>query len=424
MPMSEDFRKRLFIHLPEIIKVFGTPFHIYDEMGILETGENLKKHLPRNFMEYYAVKANPNPAILKMMLNMRFGFDCSSIPELKLVRHFGAPPDKIMFSSNNTTCEEFDEALAYGGCILNLDDITMIDKIPVMPELICFRYNPGIRRSEGSNFIIGEPTEQKYGVPHEDIVRAYNLAKRRGGKRFGIHTMICSNQMDFHYLVETVKMLLEVIRMVSKKLGIKFEFINMGGGIGTPYKFGCADFDLLAMSKGIKKLMVNFEKKHSYKPRLFMESGRYMAGPHGVIVTKCINVLHKYKEFRGVDASGPPNLMRACIYDSAHHEITIYGKGDDVIKEKVSIVGALCENNDQLAKDRLLPKIEDGDILIIHNTGAHGLAMGSNYNGRLKCQELMLRKDGSVELVRRAETYEDYIKTLIFEPKILKGGMI
>ncbi|RMG98020.1 MAG: diaminopimelate decarboxylase [Candidatus Dadabacteria bacterium] len=418
MPMSPDFQARLSAVLPQVAERFGTPFHIYDEVGIRRTGEALKRAFSgvAPFREYYAVKALPNPAILRIMADLGFGFDCSSIPEIELARRVGARGDDILFTSNNTTVEEMEACLAVGG-ILNLDDITLVPKVPRMPELICFRYNPGPKRT--GNAIIGNPVEAKYGVADDQIVEAYRLARERGATRFGLHTMICSNERNADYFVETVRMLLDVVERVQGALGIRFEFVNMGGGLGIPYRPEDEPLDLDRMGRQIAGLLAEFGKTHGYVPKLLMESGRYMTGPHGVLVTRCINHKHIYREYVGVDACMSA-LMRPAIYGAYHH-ITVHGKEDAPADTVVDVVGALCENNDKFAIQRPLPRIDEGDLVVIHDTGAHGHAMGFNYNGRLRPQELLLRADGTVERIRRAETPADYFATLEFEPAVWRG---
>jgi diaminopimelate decarboxylase len=414
MPMHSDYRNRLFPHLSKITEAFGTPFHIYDEVGIRQTGERLKHAFAQveTFKEYFAVKALPNPRIMNIMRDMGFGFDCSSIAELQLSRQIGARGEEIMFTSNNTTVPEFEVAFEQGGCILNLDDITLTEKVPAMPDLICFRYNPGPRRS--GNSIIGNPAESKYGVSHHQILDAYSVARNKGASRFGIHTMLASNELNYTYMVETVRMLLEVAQWVSSQLDIQFEFINMGGGLGIPYHPDNTEFDLETMGREICVLLDDFHRRHGYTPALYMESGRYMTGPHGVLVVQAINKKEIYRTYVGVDACMSA-LMRPAMYGAYHH-IEVLGKTDIKDTVEVDVVGSLCENNDKFAIQRPLPAIDDGDILIVSDTGAHGHAMGFNYNGKLRPQELLLRADGSVELIRRAETIEDYFATLQFTP--------
>lgn len=418
MPISPGFKDRLYPHLPAIAAHYGTPFHVYDELGIRETGRHLQQAFASipSFREYYAVKALPNPSILKLMQDMGFGFDCSSITELILARNIGADSDTIMFTSNNTSREDFLAAEAGGGCILNLDDISLVDKVPNMPELICFRYNPGARRS--GNDIIGKPEEAKYGVSHEQIVEAYRRARSRGAKRFGLHTMLASNELNYTYMVQTAAMLLELAESIGRELGISFEFINIGGGLGIPYTPEARPLDIAAMGREITALFAAFAQRQGYSPALFMESGRYMTGPHGVLVTRAINRKDIYRTYIGVDAC-MTSLMRPALYGAYHH-IEVLGKEDEPARETVDVVGSLCENNDKFAIQRQLPNIVDGDLLIIQDTGAHGQAMGFNYNGKLRPQELLLRRDGSIALIRREETPADYFATLGFEEKVLR----
>ena len=420
--MNERFFSRLEGRLDEMIKLFHTPFIIYDEEGIIGTGERLKIAFSwhKKFREYFAVKATPNPTIMKIMKKMGFGFDCSSVPELMLAKKMGhLPPESIMFTSNNTSKEEFVRAMGLverGFCILNLDDITMIEKVAKnfkFPELICFRYNPGARRT-GSNSIIGDPVNQKYGVPHEDIVKAYRLAREAGAKRFGLHTMICSNERNYAYVLETVKMVLGVAALLEKELGIQIEFVNIGGGIGIPYKPDDKLFDLEALALGAKKEFYRFHEERGFMPGLYMECGRFLTGPHGVLVTTVINKMQKYKTFVGVDACASA-CPRPFIYD-AYHGI-IVPKAEGVIRhprEIVDVVGSLCENADKFAHDREIPVVKEGDVIFVENAGAHSWAMGFNYNGRLRVKEFLLRCNDSIRLIRRAETPRDYFATLRF----------
>jgi diaminopimelate decarboxylase len=413
MPMSLNFKERLFPILDQLAEHFGTPFHVYDEQGILQTGEELKRAFAGidGFREYYAVKALPNPRILELMQQMGFGFDCSSIPELIMSRQLGARGEDIMFTSNNTAPHEFVAAAAEGGCVLNLDDISLIDKVPEFPELICFRYNPGPRRT--GNIIIGNPVEAKYGVTHDQVVEAYRKAQARGAKRFGLHTMIASNELDYTYMVETARMVLEIAELVETELGIRFEFVNIGGGFGIPYRPEQQSLPVERMAEEITALFDGFKERHGYAPRMYMESGRYMTGPHGCLVTTAINYKDTYRQYVGVDACMSA-LMRPALYEAYHH-IDVIGKEAAEQTEVYDVVGSLCENNDKFAVQRPLPKIEDGDLMVIHDTGAHGHAMGFQYNGRLRPKELLLRCDGSVELIRRAETVSDYFATLQFD---------
>ncbi|PLX90359.1 MAG: diaminopimelate decarboxylase [Desulfuromonas sp.] len=412
MPMSEDFKNRLYPITRQLAEHYGTPFHIYDEAGIRQTGEQLKKAFSGidGFREYFAVKALPNPRILELMKEMGFGFDCSSIPELIMSRHIGGRGEDIMFTSNNTSVEEFRFAAADGGCILNLDDVTLIPKVPDFPELICFRYNPGPRRT--GNIIIGNPVEAKYGISHEQVISAYRMAMECGAKRFGLHTMVASNERDYTYMVETARMLLQIAELVESELGIQFEFLNIGGGFGIPYRPEDHALDLASMSHQMTDLFAEFRASHGYAPRMYMESGRWMTGPHGALITRAINHKSTYRQYIGVDACMSA-LMRPAIYDAYHH-LEVIDSCDQEATEVYDVVGSLCENNDKFAVQRPLPPISEGDLLAIHDTGAHGYAMGFQYNGRLRPKELLLRTDGSVELIRRAETSEDYFRTLEF----------
>ena len=414
MPMSDDYRNRLSPVLRDVADTFGTPFHIYDESGLVQTCKKLNAAFSpiRGFREYFAVKALPNPTVMALLKDMGFGFDCSSIPELVLSRRIKALGDDIMFTSNNTSQDQFEAAMDQGGCILNLDDISLIQKLPRTPGLICFRYNPGPARS--GNRIIGNPAEAKYGVSHTQILKAYEQSVHLGVKRFGIHTMLASNELNYEYMVETADMLLDIIADISAKLGITFEFINIGGGLGIPYTPDAASFDLDAMASGIIRSFEAFKSTPGWVPRLYMESGRYITGPHGVLVTRVINHKRIYRDYVGVDASMSA-LMRPGMYEAYHH-IHILGREDAAPLKTVDVVGALCENNDKFAIQRQLPETREGDILVIHDTGAHGHAMGFNYNGHLRPKELLLKQDGSVDLIRRAETMDDYFATLDFAP--------
>lgn len=416
MPMSPAFEDRLYPQLESIAEHFGTPFHIYDETGIRDTAARLKKAFAglEGFREFFAVKALPNPRILQIMAEAGFGFDCSSITELILARRIGAGPRDIMFTSNNTSAEDFRVAALDGGCRLNLDDISLVPKVPQMPEEICFRYNPGPRRT--GNSIIGNPVEAKYGVAHDQILAAYRAAMERGAKRFGLHTMLASNELHYSYMVQTAAMLLELVESISSELGITFEFINIGGGLGIPYLPDIDPLNIEAMGEEITALFVDFKDRQGYCPALFMESGRYMTGPHGVLVVRAINRKEIYRTYIGVDACMSA-LMRPALYGAYHH-IEVLGKEGGEM-EVVDVVGSLCENNDKFAVQRQLPRIVDGDILIIQDSGAHGHAMGFNYNGKMRPQELLLKQNGSVRLIRRAERPEDYFATLKFEEKVL-----
>ncbi len=418
MPMSDSFKNRLSSLLPQIVETFGTPFHIYDQKGIEETCTELFQAFPSSFgfQEYFAVKALPNPAIMSLLREKGCGFDCSSPAELLLARQAGATGEQIMFTSNNTTQEQFAAAMELGA-IINLDDISLLEKLSETPELICFRYNPGPVRD--GNSIIGKPEEAKYGVSREQIFSAYQKARDMGVTRFGLHSMMASNELNPGYMSDTVVMLLDLVASLHGKLGIQCEFINMGGGMGIPYKPDELPFDLDTMTEKIIRALESFQTQNHFIPKLFMESGRYVTGPHGVLVTRVINHKHIYRDYVGVDASMSA-LMRPGMYGAYHH-IHIHGKDSDKDLKMVDVTGSLCENNDKFAIARLLPETCEGDILVIHDTGAHGHSMGFNYNGHLRPQELLLTTTGQVHRIRRAETLDDYFATLSFEPLSLNG---
>jgi diaminopimelate decarboxylase len=401
--------------LENIIKRFPTPFHIYDEKAIRKCAENLISSFSWNkgFKEFFAVKATPNPFILKMLKKEGFGTDCSSLPELLLSEKVGITGEDIMFTSNDTPEIEFVKAKELGA-IINLDDITHIsflEKHAGLPELLSFRYNPGSART--GNAIIGKPEDAKYGLTYNQIFEAYKIIKSKGVKRFGLHTMVASNELNPDYFIETANMLFDLVIEIYKQIGITFEFINMGGGIGIPYKPDQKEVDLFYISENIKRI---YNKKIENTPlhplKIFMENGRVITGPYGYLVTKVLHIKNTYKTFVGVDAN-MANLMRPGMYGAYHH-ITVSGKENLPHNSVFDVTGSLCENNDKFAIDRNLPDIEIGDILIIHDTGAHGHAMGFNYNGKLRSAELLLKEDNSIELIRRAETIDDYFATLDF----------
>nr|WP_321402569.1 diaminopimelate decarboxylase [uncultured Desulfobacter sp.] len=417
MPMSPEFKDRLSAVVQDAVSAFGTPFHIYDETGIIQTCKALNEAFApiEGFKEYFAVKGLPNPTVMALLKAQGFGFDCSSVPEIELARKVGSNADDIMFTSNNTTREQLRAAMDNGGSIVNLDDISLIPKLPAIPDLLCFRYNPGATRQ--GNDIIGKPEEAKYGLTREQIFSAYEQVKALGVKRFGLHTMMASNELNFQYMIDTADMLLELIEDLNRTLDIRFEFINIGGGLGIPYTPNAKPFNLEGMAKGVIRSFENFKAKNGWVPKLYMESARYITGPHGVLVTSVINHKNTYRNYVGVDASMSA-LMRPGMYGAYHH-IHIHDKPASAPLKTVDVVGALCENNDKFSIQRQLPETQHGDILIIHDTGAHGHAMGFNYNGQLRPKELLLKIDGSIELIRRAETMDDYFATLNFEPKTI-----
>ncbi len=403
--------------IEKIIEKHPTPFHIYDEKGILENAKRFYKAFDwiTGFKNYFAVKACPNPYILKILKEIGMGVDCSSLPELVMAEKLGFKGKDIMFSSNNTPKEEFKKAKKLRA-IINLDDIShikILEDSAGIPEVICFRYNPGPLRKTGVNVLIGKPEEAKYGLTKDQLFDAYKIIKAKGVKRFGLHTMVVSNELEVNALVATAEMLFDVALEIYKKLGIRLEFINLGGGIGISYKLEQKAVDLSELSQKIKKFYTEKIVKNGLDPiRVVFECGRMITGPYGYLVTRVIHEKHTYKEYIGVDAC-MANLMRPGMYGAYHHE-TILGKENSLNNHTYDVVGSLCENNDKFAIDRKLPKIEIGDIIVIHDTGAHGFAMGFNYNGKLRSAELLLKSNGEVKQIRRAETVDDYFATLDF----------
>lgn len=409
LPFTKD-------RMSEIVKDFPTPFHIYDEAGIRENAKEFYKAFEwaPGFKNYFAVKALPNPYILKILKSEGMGVDCSSLAELILSEKVGFKGEEIMFTSNETPEKDYKKAFELGA-IINLDDITHLEylekSLGKLPELLCFRYNPGPART--GNVLIGDPKEAKYGLTKEQLMDAYKIAADRGVKRFGLHTMVASNELNGDYIVETARMLFELVSEIKKQTGVALEFINMGGGIGIPYKPEQKAMDLTKVSEGIKKLYDELITSNQLTPlKVVFECGRMITGPFGYLITTAIHEKKIYKNYIGVDAC-MANLMRPGMYGAYHHE-TVLGKEDAPATEIYDVVGSLCENNDKFAIDRKLPKIETGDLIVIHDTGAHGFSMGFNYNGKLRSAELLLKSDGSVEQIRRAETLDDYFATLDF----------
>ncbi|MBU2579201.1 diaminopimelate decarboxylase [Patescibacteria group bacterium] len=403
--------------IEKVIKKYPTPFLIYDEKGIRQIARRLNKAFEwvvgKGFKNYFAVKACPNPYILEILKQENFGVDCSSLPELMLAEKTGIIGEEIMFSSNDTPQEEFKKARELGA-IINLDDIThtsFLEKCAGIPEIICFRYNPGSQRT--GNEIIGDPKEAKYGLTRTQLFEGYKIMKEKGVKRFGLHTMIVSNMLDSKYLIQTADMLFELVAELSKKLNIKFEFVNLGGGIGVDYKPEEKPVDIEFVSNAIKKLYEEKIITHGFAPlKIVMECGRVITGPYGFLVSKVRHVVKKYKNFVGLDSS-MVDFMRPATYRAYHH-ISVLGKENLLLDHIYDVHGSLCENNDKFAIDRPLPEIEVDDIITLHDAGAHGRPMGSNYNGKLRCKELLLKENGEVELIRRAETEDDYFSTLSF----------
>ena len=401
----------------EIVKTYPTPWHIYDEKGIRENAKRLKEAFGWNkgFKEYFAVKATPNPFILNILKEYDCGVDCSSMIELEMSDACGFHGKDIMFSSNETPVEEFKFANDLGA-IINLDDITHIKYVEEvcgkLPETMSARYNPGGVFTM-SNGIMDNPGDAKYGMTPEQLIEAFKIMQSKGVKHFGVHAFLASNTVTNEYYPKLAGELFEFAVRIKNETGISVEFINLSGGIGIPYTPDKEPNDIFEISKGVKKVYEEvLEANGIMDVSIFTELGRYMLAPYGALVTEAIHEKNTYKHYIGVDACAS-NLMRPAMYGAYHH-LTVLGKEDDEASEVYDVVGSLCENNDKFAIDRKLPKIERGDYIYIHDTGAHGFAMGYNYNGKLRSAELLLKEDGSVKMIRRAETAKDYFATFDF----------
>lgn len=410
--------KKTFVikeQLDEIIKKYPTPFHLYDEKGIRENVKAVNEAFSWNkgFKEYFAVKANPNPFLINILREYGCGCDCSSYTELMLSEAMGCRGNEIMFSSNDTPAEDYVYAEKLGA-VINLDDFTHIDflekTIGYIPKRISCRYNPG-GVFEMGNGIMDNPGDAKYGMTTEQMFEAFRILKEKGAQKFGIHAFLASNTVTNDYYPVLAKELFELAVKLEKETGADIEFINLSGGVGIPYTPDMEPNDIRAIGAGVKKVYEEVLVPAGMGDvAIYSEMGRFMMGPYGCLVTKAIHEKHTHKEYIGVDACAV-DLMRPAMYGAYHH-ITVMGKEDSPSDHKYDIAGSLCENNDKFAVDRMLPEIEKGDLLVIHDTGAHGYAMGYNYNGKLKSAEILLKEDGSTELIRRAETPKDYFATL------------
>jgi diaminopimelate decarboxylase len=410
-------KKKPFVSLDqvkEIVKTYPTPFHIYDEKGMRENAEAVKEAFAWNkgFREYFAVKAEPNPFIMEIFKEYGCGADCSSMAELELSHAVGLTGDAIMFSSNDTPAEEFVRAKELGA-IINLDDFTHIEYFEKVagpfPKKMCLRYNPG-GVYQLSNGIMDNPGDSKYGLTKEQLIEGYRILKEKGVEEFGLHSFLVSNTVTNDYYPELAKTLFDVCVEVKEKTGVEISFVNLSGGVGIPYEPDQTPNDIRVIGAGVERVFNEVMVPAGLgNAAIYTEMGRFMTGPYGGLVTRAIHEKHIYKEYIGVDACAA-NLMRPAMYGSYHH-ITVLGKEDAACDHKYDVTGSLCENNDKFAVDRMLPKIDMGDYLFIHDTGAHGFAMGYNYNGRLHSAELLLKTDGSVQLIRRAQTLEDYFAT-------------
>lgn len=404
--------------IKEIAKVYPTPFHIYDEKGIRENARGLFEAFSWNagFKEYFAVKATPNPALIRILKEEGCGVDCSSYTELMMAERLGFRGDEIMFSSNETPEEEYIYARKLGA-IINLDDITHIDfleKTAGIPEKICLRYNPGGEFTI-NNMIMGTPADAKYGLTRPQMFEAVRTLMAKGVKEFGVHAFLASNNIENDYYPVLARVLFELIADITAEMGAKFVFVNLSGGIGVPYRPEQKKTDIKVIGEGVRKAYEEILASRGIAPKIFTELGRYMLAPYGGLITKVVHFKHTYKEYAGCDACAA-HLMRPAIYGAYHH-ITVLGKEDAPCDHVYDVVGSLCENSDKFAVDRKLPELEIGDYLFIHEAGAHGHSMGYNYNGKLRSAEILLKPDGSYKLIRRAETPDDYFATLDIYPE-------
>lgn len=391
-----------------VLAQYPTPFYLYDSAGIQHSARTLNQAFAWNndFQNFFAVKATPNPAILQLLLDEGMGLDCSSFAELMLAKRLNVAGDSIMFTSNNTSLEEY--ALARElGAIVNIDDpahISWLIDENALPKELCFRFNPG--DAVHGNNIIGEPTESKFGMTRRQVIESARLAVEHGARVRGLHTMVVSNNLEPALALRIVEELFSLANELCETEGIELEFINLGGGIGIPYRPGEESFDLRQFSQGVQRL---YRSKLRYSPRIFMECGRYITGPHGYLISRVIHIKNTYKTYAGLDAS-MHNLMRPGMYGAYHH-ISVIGK-DGPPDQVYDVTGSLCENNDKFAIDRRLPELAVGDVVMIHDAGAHGHAMGFNYNGKLRSAEVLQDVNGGTRLIRRAETIDDYFSTL------------
>jgi len=419
--------KRTFVtkeQLDQIIQQYPTPFHLYDERGIRENARKVKQAFSWNpgFKEYFAVKATPNPYLLQLLHEEGCGCDCSSYTELMLAEACGITGSEIMFSSNATPAQDFAYARELEA-IINLDDITHIEfleKHGGIPETISCRYNPG-GIFQMSNGIMDNPGDAKYGFTTEQMFEGFRILKEKGARKFGIHAFLASNTVSNDYYPNLAKALFQLAVKLQAETGAEIRFINLSGGVGIPYRPEQEPNDILAIGEGVRKVYEEVLVPAGMGDvAVFTEMGRFMTGPYGCLVTQAVHEKHTYKEYIGCDACAA-DLMRPAIYDAYHH-ITVMGKEDKPCDHKYDITGSLCENNDKFAKDRMLPEIERGDLLVIHDAGAHGHAMGYNYNGKLRSAELLLKEDGSAQMIRRAETPKDLFATLDFADFSLLGN--
>ncbi|WP_063892976.1 diaminopimelate decarboxylase [Mycobacterium gordonae] len=415
MPISKTFAERLMPRLPDLLNQFPTPFHVYDGEGIVASHRRLTAAFEGiRFQQHFAVKALPNPTILDMLLAEGSGLDCASPIELRLARDCQAAGDKVVYTANNTTPAEISDAIDQGA-LVTFDDLTALTGAPKLPSVVSFRVTPSIE--SGASNLMGQSNSAKFGVPCAEAVLAYQVAKDLGANRFGIHAMTCANELSAINLVNAAQDLANLAVHIEHTVGIEFEYINFGGGLGIPYQLSDADFDLRQFASGLRAVIDERFRKRDIMVRT--EIGRYITGPHGVLISRVINRMHKGREIIGLDAS-MSSLMRPALYGAYHH-ITFppiedqLSDSDEKLDAEIraDVVGSLCENMDKFAIERTLPDVSPGAVALIHDTGAHGHSMGFNYNGRLRPAEVLLTAGGDFQLIRRAETFDDYAATVV-----------
>ena len=412
MPASAAFERRLDAVLDDVAQHFGTPFYLYDEIGIEETARRVNQAFSGvSFREHYAVKAVTNPRILRILARNGCGFDCGSVPDLNTAAAAGATGHDIVFSANNATPAELAAAVERDA-LVNLDDMAALDKLPTVPRTLCFRLNPGVLVLDDRPEL--STTDQKFGMRPDQVVEAVRWALARGARRFGLHAMVVTNQRESAILLRTLAFLLETADELRRSTGVEIAFVDLGGGLGIPFRPGEAELDVEGLGLAVTRMLTGWALERGIAtPTLVLESGRYMSGPHGVLVGRVTNRMRKWRTFVGVD-TGVSAMMRPALYDTAYHHISVHrGRGRPT--EVVDVVGSMCENNDKLGTARELPVTAEGDLVYVHDVGAHGYSMGFTYNNRLRPKELLLRADGVVELVRRAETERDHFATLNFD---------
>lgn len=408
LPFSAEF-------LTAAAEKFATPFYLYDEAGIRATAAALKEAFAWNagFREYFAVKALPNPAVLKLLAEYDCGADCATLPELLLSERCGLVGERIVFSSNDTPTEEFAAAKKLGA-IINLDDLSHIaalESIGPLPDTVCCRYNPGSLFTM-TNSIMGDLSDTKFGMTKPQLFEAMRILKEKGVQRFGVHALLVSCSMDEQYYPLLAATLFRLALELKEQVGVTLSFIDLSGGIGIPYRPNQAPVDIAAVGSAVRRAYEEILTPAGVSLAIYTELGRYMTGPHGYLVSRVLHEKHTYKNYLGLDASAA-NLMRPAIYGAYHH-ITVVGRPDDEDGALWDVTGGLCENNDKFAVDRPLPQVAPGDLVVIHDAGAHGSSMGYNYNGKLQCAEYLVAPDGALTMIRRAQTARDYFATLDF----------